>query len=47
MVLKILGVIFAIILAILAIFGVATMVFVAICIKDDKERAENNNKTSE
>ena len=47
MVLKILGVIFAIILAILSVFGLATMVFVAICIKDDKERSENNNKTSE
>ena len=49
MILKILGVIFAIILAIFAILGLSAMVFVAICLMDDQERENNrvNNKTSE
>lgn len=46
MILKILGVIFAIILAIIAILGLSAMVFVAICLIDDQAE-EINNKTSE
>lgn len=45
---KIIVVVFAIILAILALFGLATMVFVAICLLDDQEREKDkNNETSE
>lgn len=44
--LKIIGVVFAIILAILAIFGLAAMVFVAFLLIGNQEE-ENNNKTSE
>ena len=49
MIQKVLGIAFMIIFAILAIFGLAAMVFVAICLMDDQERENNrvNNKTSE
>ena len=46
-VLKIIGVVLAIILAILAIFGMAEIVFVAFLLIDKKEIEEINNKTSE
>lgn len=45
---KTLGIIFAILLGILAIFGLAVVVFVAICLMDEKAREEfkNNNENS-
>ena len=46
-VLKIIGVVLAIILEILAIFGIAGIVFVALLLIDKKEIEEINNKTSE
>jgi hypothetical protein len=47
-VLKIIGVVFAIILAILVLFGFASMVFVAFLLMGNQETEEiNNNKTSE
>ncbi len=49
MVLKIIGVVFSIILAIMAIFALAILVFVGICLYDDQKRDNEmiNNKTSE
>lgn len=46
-VLKFIGVILAIILAILVLFGFAAMVFVAFLLIDMQETEEINNKTSE
>ena len=46
-VLKIIGVVLGIILAILAIFGVAGIVFVAFLLIGNQETVEINNKTSE
>lgn len=46
-VLKIIGGVLAIILAILAIFGMAGIVFVAFLLIGNQEKEEINNKTSE
>ena len=47
-VLKFIGVVLAIILAILVLFGFAAMVFVAFLLMGNQETEEiNNNKTSE
>ena len=46
-VLKFIGVILAIILAILVLFGFAAMVFVAFLLIDNQKTEEINNKTSE
>jgi len=46
-VLKIIGVVLAIILAITAIFALAAMVFVAFLLMGNQETEEINNKTSE
>lgn len=46
-VLKFIGVVLAIILAILVLFGVAAMVFVAFLLMGDQGTEEINNKTSE
>ena len=46
-VLKLIGVVLSIILDILAIFGIAGLVFVAFLLIDKKEIEEINNKTSE
>lgn len=46
-VLKFIGVILAIILAILVLFGFTAMVFVAFLLIDKQETEEINNKTSD
>jgi flagellar basal body-associated protein FliL len=46
-VLKFIGVVLAIILAILVLFGFAAMVFVTFLLIDKQETEEINNKTSE
>lgn len=46
-VLKFIGVVLAIILAILVLFGFAAMVFVAFLLVGNQETEEINNKTSE
>lgn len=45
--LKFIGVVLAIVLAILVLFGFAAMVFVAFLLIDKQETEEINNKTSE